>query len=154
MFLGLHANRDSINDSKLKSQYIDNVKEVKDLTNSLLGNLPVKPPAPPECSKTKRKRDTILGRTRFRALLSDSKFSERSLISGLTDLAGDIGKLLSCASRIVNNLLDKINLPIPPFDEIEALTDDLQDLGTYLEEAEKNKPSGSASNSEVGLSHA
>ena len=148
LFLALHADREWITDATLKSKYIENVKKVKDETSSLINDLDIKPPAPPECSKSKRKRNAIPER-KLRALLANrSALSERSLISGVTGLIGDAAKLLSCASKVLDNLIQAVESPDPPIPDIENLTDDLKDIGNDLQQ-EENDPSNSASNSQA-----
>jgi len=89
LLAGLRSNRQWVTDPKLRSEYIDNVKKTKDETLALFNDLNVKPDPDPECSKTKRKRNAVSER-KLRSLLRD-----RSLISGLTDLVGNVAKLLS-----------------------------------------------------------
>jgi hypothetical protein len=58
LFIGLHTNRQWLTNNDLKSQFIDDVSKVKDQTEGLLKNLPVKVPDISNCHNTKRKRST------------------------------------------------------------------------------------------------
>ena len=69
--------------------------------------------------------------------------SKRSIISGLTDLVKDAANLVSCASKVVDNLVKAVEAPLPPISEIENLTDTLNELGKDLQE--DNEPSSSSS---------
>ena len=73
--------------------------------------------------------------------------SKRSIISGLTDLVKDAANLVSCASKVVDNLVKAVEDPLPPISEIENLTDTLNEFGKDLQ-VEDKEPSGSSSASE------
>ncbi|KAF4627771.1 hypothetical protein G7Y89_g10378 [Cudoniella acicularis] len=127
LFFALQANRQWITDATLRSQYIDDVKKTKDEVIALWNSLSVQPPADPECSNTKKKRN-LMSEKKLRSLLR-----ERSLISGLTDLIGDVAKLISCAVNVVTNLVDAVEAEIPTISVIETLTDTLADIANDLE---------------------
>ena len=141
LFFAIYSSRNHITDSEFKQQYIDDVKKVKQETDSLFNSLKVKPVADKDCSNLKRKRTAITEQD-LRLLIS-----KRSIISGLTDLVKDAANLLSCASKVVDNLVKAVEDPLPPISEIENLTDTLNELGKDLQE-EDNKPSGSKSASQ------
>lgn len=138
MFFAIHANRNHITDSKFKQQYIDNIKKVKQETDSLFSSLKVKPVPDTDCSNLKRKRNAVTERD-LRLLIS-----KRGIISGLTDLVKDAANLVGCASKVVDNLVKAVEDPFPPISEIENLTDTLNELGKDLQE-ENNEPSDSKS---------
>lgn len=143
LYLALQSNRQWITDPKLKSQYLTNVERTKDETSALLNDLKVKPPpAPPGCSNTKRKRNAI-SEKEVRALLRN-----RGLLGGIGNAiksaAGDIGKLLSCATDVINDLDDAVKDPDPDIDEIENLTDSLADIANNLKDNDDNKSSTTA----------
>ena len=117
------------------------MKKTKEDTDSLFSDLSVKPDPDPRCSKVSIKRD-IFPRS------STSRSSKRSLISGLSGLAGDVGKLLSFATKVVDNLVQAVEKPVPPISEIETLTDTLKEIADDLEKDEK-KPSNSLSQSQL-----
>ncbi|KAL8722596.1 MAG: hypothetical protein Q9225_000952 [Loekoesia sp. 1 TL-2023] len=138
LFLALHSNREWIRDPMHKQEYIDDVKRTRDDTFALFNNLDVKPPAPPECSNTKTKRDLTLERRRHLTL------SRRSLLSGVLNTLKDVASLISCATQVVDSLVDSVKAPDPPIPDIENLTDDLKDIADKLQEDE-DEPSKSAS---------
>lgn len=61
-----------------------------------------------DCSNLKRRRIAVTDRDL--SLLT----SKRSIISGLTDLVRDAASLVSCASKVVNNLVKAIEDSLPP----------------------------------------
>ncbi|KAL8788495.1 MAG: hypothetical protein Q9195_007272 [Heterodermia aff. obscurata] len=138
LFFAIYANRNHITESNFKQQYIDNVKKVKQETDSLFNSLKDKAIPDPDCSNLKRKRNAVTDRD-LRLLAS-----KRSIISGLTDLVKDAASLVSCASKVVDNLVKAVEDPLPSISKIENLTDTLNELGKDLKE-EDNKPSGSNS---------
>ena len=146
LFLALQANRQWITDPKLKSQYLDNVKISRGETLAFFNDLGIKPPADPQCSDKKRKR-TPSSEKKLRSLVS-----ERNLISGFTDLVGDVAKLLSCAVQVVDNLEDAVDVPVPDLHEIETLTDTLAEIGDDLQEEEDHDNESSTSASQSGPS--
>ena len=95
-----------------------------------------------DCSNLKRKRNKVTNRDL--QLLT----SKRSMISGLTDLVKNAANLVSCASKVVDNLVKAVEDPLPPISEIENLTDTLNQLGKDLQEEEDKEPSDSKSASE------
>ena len=123
------------------------MKKVKQDTDSLFNSLNVKDIPDPDCSNLKRKRNAVTDRD-LRLLTS-----KRSIISGLTDLVKDAANLVSCASKVVDNLVKAVENPVPPISEIENLTDTLNELGKDLQE-EDNKPSGSDSVSQQSTTRA
>ena len=131
-------------DPILKTQYLDNVAKTKVETLALFDDLDIKPIVDPQCSSKKTKRN-LTPMESLRSLISD-----RSLLSDLTDLDGDIAKLLSCGVQVVDNLNDVVDVPGPDLNEIETLTDTLASIGEDLQGAEDNddEPSNSASQSE------
>jgi len=138
LYFSLHANRLWITDPKLKIQYIDNIKKTKEETDSLFKVLDVKPPADPDCSNLKRKR-SLISENQLRALIS-----QRGLLSGLTDIVKDVANLLSCATKVVDNLVKTVEQIKPPISEIETLTDTLAWIGENLKNPEEpEKPSQS-----------
>lgn len=138
LFFAIYANRDHITDSNLKQHYIDSVRKTKEETDALFNALDVKPEADPACLNTKRRRH-IISERKLRLLIR-----KRSLISGITDLVGDAAKLLSCATKVVDNLVKAVEAPVPPISEIEVLTDTLNDIGEDLKK-EDESPSNSPS---------
>ncbi|KKA18785.1 Uncharacterized protein T310_7252 [Rasamsonia emersonii CBS 393.64] len=132
LFFALYANRQYITDPERKAEYVNDVKKTQDETLALFHSLSVQPPADPACSHTKIK---------------------RSLISGLTDLIGDVSKLISCATEVVGNLVNAVEASEPSLPEIELLTDTLNDIGQDLQNAEKN-PTNSPSQSEASSTRA
>jgi len=133
LYFSLHANRLWITDPKLKSQYIKNVKKTKHETDSLFAALDIKPKADPDCSKVKRKRSSISER-QLRAIIR-----ERGLLSGVTDMIKDVVNLVSCATKVVNNLVKTVEGIEPPIGEIETLTDTLAWIGENLKHPEEPK---------------
>ena len=131
---------------------------MKDQTQSLLDHLDTRSPAPPECSKTKKKRNVFLERYEKAASTKGSYergasterdiLVKRSLISGVTDLIGNAAKILSCTCEVITNLENVVKLPDPPINEIQKLTDVLEEIGEDLQK-EKGDPSNSASKSEA-----
>ncbi|TVY58845.1 hypothetical protein LCER1_G001653 [Lachnellula cervina] len=147
LFFALQSNRKWLTDDKLRSQYLDDVKKSKDETLALLDDLDVKPPDIPDCKNTKRKRSgPALSERQLRALLNDRSIisSIGNAISGAVD---DVAKLLTCASDVVNNLVDSVNAKVPDLTEIENLTDTLAEIGKDLQEEEKNEPSSTKGSS-------
>ena len=92
-----------------------------------------------DCSNLKRKRNKVTNRD-LRLLTS-----KRSIISGLTDLVKDAANLVSCASKVVDNLVKAVEDPLPPISEIENLTDTLNELGKDLQGVKEASNSKSAS---------
>jgi hypothetical protein len=138
LLIALWQNRNMIKDSTRKQEYIDNVRKVQDDIVGLFNNLPDKGPDPPsECSKTSKRSVDV------------SYVAKRSIISGIMDALDSVAKLLSCAVKVISNLVDEIQIPDPPIIEIETLTDMLNDLGNALKNEQTkpsdNKPSNSDS---------
>lgn len=71
----------------------------------------------------------MISEKKLRAVITD-----RSLFSAVADLAKDVAGLVTCATKIVDNLVDNVKLPDPPIDIIENLTDVLEDVGEDLKE--------------------
>ncbi|KAI4210300.1 MAG: hypothetical protein LQ351_006824 [Letrouitia transgressa] len=110
LFFAIYANRDHITDSNLKQDYIDSVRKTKEETDALFNALDVKLEVDPACLNTKQRRHII---------------SEKNLV-------GDAAKLLSCATKVVDNLVKAVEAPVPPISEIEILTDTLNDIAEDL----------------------
>ncbi|KAF2269099.1 hypothetical protein CC78DRAFT_612571 [Lojkania enalia] len=73
----------------------------------------------------------------------------RGFLSGIVDTLNDIASVISCATKVVENLVDNVKKIDPPFDVVESLTDGLEDLGKQLEKLKKeNSPSASVSSPE------
>ena len=142
LFFAIHANRNHITQSQYKQQYIENVKKVKHETDSLFNSLKVKPVSDTDCSNLKRRSLTVTDRD-LRLLTS-----KRSIISGLTDLVKDAANLVSCASKVVDNLVKAVEDPLPSISVIENLTDTLNELGKDLQEEDDREPSASKSASD------
>jgi len=135
LFSGLRTNRRWLTDPKLKSQYIDNVKKTRDHAVGLFNALKDKPPTP-DCSKMVKRDET--------ELQSSHLLQDRSLISGVVDTVknavNDIAKLTSCATNVVKNLVDSVDVKAPKIKVIEDLTDSLEEIGKALKKADDNKP--------------
>lgn len=127
MFLALYANRNNVDDPKQKQKYIDNVEETKKQMHTIFDSLQKEPPTPPECSP--------------------GSLKKRSPISGLADLAGDIPKLASCATAVVEALEEDVKALEPPVSEIEDLTDTLNEIGKYMDENETEDEAQSSTSS-------
>ncbi|KAH6889338.1 hypothetical protein B0T10DRAFT_513799 [Thelonectria olida] len=117
----LWNNRDMIkdDDEEKKKKYIEETEETRDDIVLLWTNFDIKPEVPVECGQTALKK--------------------RSLISGVIDLLDTAAKLIGCAEKVVNNLVDQVKLPDPPIDVIITLTDTLKDISEELEK-EDDKP--------------
>lgn len=127
LFFALKANRQWITDAKLKSQYIDNLEKSRDEVVALFNALDVKPEPKSDCSNLKRR--NVVSEKKIRAIIAD-----RSLLSAVADLAKDVAGLITCAEKVVSNLIDNVKLPEPPIPVIESLTDVLGTIGEDLKE--------------------
>ncbi|KAI1384277.1 uncharacterized protein F4822DRAFT_434215 [Hypoxylon trugodes] len=119
VFVAVWKNRGNLLDDKTKQQYIKDVSSTKNQVESLYNNLPDKSDPPEECSKTS---------------------GSGSLISGIKDLLTTPAKLISCASKVVGNLVDAVNVVDPVIATVETLTDTLQDIGNELEKGQNDDP--------------
>lgn len=129
MFGSLHTNRKDLDDPRKKQKYIDNVQDTKTKTGLFFKSLKTQPAPPSGCSGSKK----------------------RSLGSTLKSLIGDIPKLASCATKVVDNLESKVKLPDPPTSEIDDLTDTLSQISDYMKEPEKNnEPTTSVPDKQTG----
>jgi hypothetical protein len=138
LFFALKNNRKWLTDPKLKSQYIENVMEVKDQTLALFNKLDVNIPEP-DCSITKRKREeNRISERQLRNFLQGASLQDRSILSGVANLIGsavhDVAKLISCAVNVVDNLVDSVNIDTPNVDLIQDLTDSLAAVGEALDD--------------------
>lgn len=119
IIFALWSNRDMIKDEQKKEEYIKKTEETRDDIVLLWTNFDVKPEIPVECDKTALKK--------------------RSLISGILDLLDDAAKLIGCATKVVENLVENAKLPDPPIDVIETLTDTLKEISEKLEEEKEEE---------------
>ena len=145
LFFAIYADRNHITESDSKQEYIDNIRKVKQKTDSLFEALGTKPVPNPDCSMLKRKRNVITDKD-LNLLMN------RSIISGLTNLVKDAANLVSCAAQVVDNLSKIVEAPVPPISEIENLTDTLNEIGKDLQE--DKKPSFSPSESQPSSTRA
>lgn len=128
MFFALYANRIYLQDDKTKQQYIEYVDKTKQATHNLLNSLKPPPPGPPPgCSQ--------------------NSLRKRGLISGLASMIGDMGKLVSCAEALIDNLDNDVKLPDPPISLIDDLTNNLDEIGKLMEETQNENQSSSTSSS-------
>lgn len=127
MFFALYVNRNNLDDPKQKQKYIENVEETKEQMHTLFDSLQKKQPTPPDCSP--------------------GSLKKRSPISGLADLAGDIPKLASCATVVVNALEEDVKAPEPPVSEVEDLTDTLNEIGKHMDENGAEEQTSTSSSS-------
>ncbi|KAE8445910.1 hypothetical protein EG329_012689 [Mollisiaceae sp. DMI_Dod_QoI] len=138
LFSALKNSREWLTDPKLRSQYIENVKEVKDQTLALFNKMDVNIPEP-DCSSTSRKRgeNTISERQLKDVLRERSSLQDRSVLSGVANVIEgaihDVAKLLSCAVYVMDNLVDSVNKDTPNVDLIQDLTDSLAAVGDALD---------------------
>ncbi|KAI4176928.1 MAG: hypothetical protein LQ343_000785 [Gyalolechia ehrenbergii] len=139
LFAALHANRKHILDPRLKRIYIDKVKKTKEDTDALFKSFSIKPDSDPRCSNVQPKQKRY---GRF--------IAKRSFITGLSDLVGDAAQLLSCATKVIDNLPHALEAPEPSVSEVETLTDALKEIADNLEK-EDQKPSISPSESQPSL---
>ncbi|KAM0426516.1 hypothetical protein ACHAPT_008208 [Fusarium lateritium] len=119
IILALWSNRDMIKNEEKKEEYVKKTEETRDDIVLLWTNFDVKPEIPEECGKTALKK--------------------RSLISGVLDLLDDAAKLIGCATKVVENLVENVKLPDPPIDVIETLTDTLKEISEKLEEEKEEE---------------
>lgn len=144
LFFALKNNRESLTDAKLKSQYVDNVKEVKDQILALFEKLDVDIPEP-DCSVTKRKREeNTISESQLRDFLQErSALQNRGIFSGVAyvikSAVHDFAALLSCAINVMDNLVDSINIDTLNIDLIQDLTDSLAAVGDALDDP-KDEP--------------
>jgi len=140
LFFALQADRKRLTDSKLKSQYLDDVKRTREETQALFNGLKIKPDMN-DCKNTKRRRRAkTLSERQVRALLRD-----RGIIDGIENAikgaVNDVSKLVSCALNVVNNLVETVKGDVPDINLIENLTDSLAEIGKDLEEEDKQESS-------------
>lgn len=149
LFFALKNNRHWMTDPKLKSQYVNNVKKVKDQTLALFNKLDLKPPEP-DCSSSKRKRgDTRMSERQLRSFLRErASLQDRSIFSGVAnvikDAVHDVAKLLSCAVNVVNNLVDSVDGNTPDIGLIQDLTDSLAAVGEAMDEEPEDEPTNTS----------
>lgn len=118
-------NRNLLNDDNTKQQYIDLVDQTKDDVTNLFNNLSDQPDPPSECSQTSLKK--------------------RSLISGVLGALKTAADLISCADKVVSNLADAVKVGPPDLDEVDLLTDTLNDIKTQLDDLDNNDDNNSNS---------
>lgn len=128
IFWQVWNNRNLLEDDNTKQQYIDLVENTKNDVTNLFNNLADKPDPPGPCSQTSMKK--------------------RSLISGVTNLLKTAADIISCASKVVDNLENAVKIPDPDLDEVDLLTDTLNDLKTQLDDLDNDDDNNSNSNSD------
>ncbi|KAJ3549351.1 hypothetical protein NM208_g546 [Fusarium decemcellulare] len=119
IIFALWSNRDMIKDEEKKEEYIKKTEETRDDIVLLWTNFDVKPEIPEECGKT--------------------ALRKRSLISGILDVLDDAAKLIGCATKVVENLVENVKLPDPPIEIIETLTDTLKEISEELEKEKEEE---------------
>ncbi|KAI0005795.1 hypothetical protein F4779DRAFT_33619 [Xylariaceae sp. FL0662B] len=145
LFLWLYSQKDSLQDSNRKQEYVDNVKKTNDEVVALLDSLDTHPDPEPECDKTALKR-WALSETKLKKLIAEKRVVVRSLVSGIIDELDNAAKLLSCATKIMGNLVNAVESTDVSTDVVQNLTDSLKDIEEALEKQD-DKPSSSVTES-------
>lgn len=124
-------NRRSLIWTNRKDEFVENVKDTSNDLVGFLSKIPNPPQPDPACSNSKKKRDFAY---------SANNLYRRGILDGVIDTLKDVTQSIACAAKVASNLAVKVNLPDPPPNEIENLTDALEKLGKKIEEQE-NDPS-------------
>ncbi|KAI1343622.1 hypothetical protein F5Y15DRAFT_411482 [Xylariaceae sp. FL0016] len=126
LFTAVWRNRGNLANSETKEEYIKDVTNTKNQVDSLFNNLSIKPDPPSKCSGTG---------------------GSGSLITGIMDILDTPAKLISCAQKVVGNLVDIVNEADPVIATVEVLTDTLRDIGEALETEDQDDPTSSSTSS-------
>lgn len=135
-FFWLKRNKDWLKDEQKKEDFIKYIDDLSTDVGGLAGKLPDLPDPDPKCSNSKRRRSVTL--------------QKRGILDGVVDTIKNVASAISCATKVVDNLVDKVKGVDPPEVEIDNLIEALDQLGTKLQELDKpdeptNQPSGSDS---------
>ncbi|KAI1085200.1 hypothetical protein F5B20DRAFT_589958 [Whalleya microplaca] len=132
LFTTVWKNRGNLLDPKTKEQYIEDVTNTKNQLETLYNNLADKSDPPAECSNTS---------------------GGRSLISGIKNVLTTPAKLISCAAKVVGNLVNAVNAVDLVISIVETLTNTLQDIGNELEKSQDDNPTTSDKPTSTGIYH-
>ncbi|QKX61405.1 uncharacterized protein TRUGW13939_08553 [Talaromyces rugulosus] len=129
IFGGLVKDGDHALDNRnTKTDYLNKIKTTKDEIKDYLDKLPDQPDVKGvQCSGNKRK---------------------RSLLSSISGLAGNIGKLVTCADQVLDNIDHVVKGVHPDIKEFGDLTDAIDEIGKDIRETDDNNKQSSAKQSD------